>query len=676
MPTEISSNIINQIGGGSGIDTRSLVNQLVELERAPEEQRLDRREEKLEAQISGFGMLRSAVDTLDNALTPLSDPDTFNAKSASISDTSLMTVNELNPNAVPGNYRIRIDQVAQSQSLSSAGYESLSSEVGQGSLNLRFGSWEDGSFTLDPEAEGAVIEIDDSNNTLGGLRDAINRADVGVQASIVGQAGNYQLLLTSPTGATRELEITADEAAGEPGLANFNFNEGATNLTEQQAGQDAILRVNGLEVVRQNNTITDVIDGLEFDIFNSNPNEEISINVSEDRSQAEEAIRLFVDSYNEFYKEVQTLLSRDEGEDGKGSLQNDPLARNMMRSMRSLLGGAVPGIEDGFNSLANMGIRTKLDGTLEIVEDGSSTDFRAAMDNNFDMVRNLFVPNTNSDSSRIDVTNFGSRTQAGSYEVEITQNATKGIFEGNELGAGIEFPLDTSGKDYSFTIRVDGNEANISLPEGAVYESGEELASELQSLINLDSNVRAGNARINVGFENNALSFQSNAWGAQSRVEFSNVSADMQADLGVSDGSGVNGLNVEGTIGGVEGFGFGNVLRGATGSPTEGLSMIVAQGATSATVNFSRGFGASLASMTNSYVRSSGLIANRESNIRNDLSEVADQRERLDRRSEAFRARQEAQFRAMEQIVRSLNNTGDFLENINDRLPFTSNNRR
>ncbi|WP_111643280.1 flagellar filament capping protein FliD [Marinimicrobium alkaliphilum] len=675
MATNIGSDIVNQIGGGSGINTRSLVDQLVELERAPEERRLDQRDQRLESQISGLGMMRGAMDDMDSVLAILSDPDTFNAKQASISDTSLIAVNALEPNAVPGNYRLRIEQVAQSQSMNSGAFGSTSEPIGEGSLTIRFGSWDAGSFTLDPDAEGATIEIDDSNNTLSGLRDAINGAGIGVQASIVGQAGSYSLLLTSPTGETKEMEITADEGAT-PGLSAFNFNEDNQAMTQNQAGQDAILSVNGLQVTRSTNAISDVIDGVEFDIFNANPAEEIVINISEDRAQAEETIRAFVETYNEFYEKIRFLTDREAGEDGQGSLANDPLANNLLRSLQSTLASPVPGITDSFNLLANIGIRTKTDGTLEIIEDGQATGFRNALNNNFEQVRDLFVPKMSSSSSRVMVEDFGNRTQPGDYEVEITQQASRGYLLAGPIAEG--FPLDTTGKDYSFDVAVNGRQAEtITLPEGRTYDSAQDLAAEIQTLINSDATLRAANVRVSVTVDNDTggLHIESATYGQDSRVDILSVGADM-ADLGIEAAAGTVGENVQGTINGVAAFGFGQFLRGAIGSPSEGLSLRIAQGATSANVSFSRGFGSMVSTMMDTYARSSGLISERENNLRREQTEVSDARERLERRSEAFRARQEAQFRAMEQIVRSLNNTGDFLEGLNDRLPFTAPNRR
>lgn len=667
-------NILNQLGGGSGINSMQLVKDLVELERAPQEQRLDSRQQKLESQISGLGMLRSAMGELESSLAVLGDKDTFNAKQVAIPDTSLIAISKLEADAVPGNYRLKVEQVAQSQSLSSGSYASLDSAVGEGSLTLQFGDWDatQTGFTVDPDAAGATIEIDASNNSLSGLRDAINDADTGVQASIVGTEGNYQLLLTSPTGATKELQITAAETAGQEGLASFNFNQTTQNLTQQQEGLDAIMKVNGLQVTRSTNTITDVIDGIEFDIFNSSLTEEVSINISADRSLAETAIRDFVEAYNTFQEEAQRLTGNEVDEEGAGSLRNDSLAGNLIRSIQSQISGAVPGIEDGFNSLANLGIRTRQsDGSLQIVEDGSNTDFQAALRNNFDSIRDLFAPNTDSSSAQVRVTGYGTRTQPGNYAVEITQEATKGFLNVDPVTA--MFPLDTTGKDYSFTISVDGRAAEVALPAGKTYASGEELATEIQTLINLDEDLKGANVKANVTFNSvtNSLEFQSNAYGSNSKIEFTAVGADA-AELGLAVGAGTTGVNVAGTIDGEEAFGFGNVLLPAIGSPAEGLKMIIAPGATSASVNFSRGFAGGLVELMDSYLKNSGLIKERESNIKDNLEEVEDDRSALDRRTEAFRARLEAQFLAMEAIVRSLNSTGTFLDGLNDRLPFTA----
>lgn len=668
------STIISSLSGGSGIDNAALIKQLTELNQAPQAARLESRQSLLETQISDYGLLRSAFAQLQTAANGLASRDTFDAKAVSIPNTSLLGITKLEAKAAPGDYRLNIEQVAQAQSLSSGNFASPDDAVGKGTLTLRFGSWDSGlgAFSVNAEKAGATITIDDTNNSLTGLRDAINAAGIGVQASIVSDGGSFKLLVTAPSGETNEIEITAEEDAAAPGLANFNFNTTQQALTQEQEGADAKVRVNGLLLTRESNRLTDVIEGLEFDIFNSSTTETITINISADKNVAETAIRDFVDAYNTFLKDVNKLVGFNEETGEFGSLRQDPLAKNLLQSVRSMMTGSVGGITSGFNSLGSIGIRTELDGTLKIIEDNTNTDFRAAMDKNFDAVRDLFTPNTASSDTRVNVTAHSARSIAGSYDVVITQHAAKGGFTADPMA--LSFPLDTTGKDYSFIVEVDGiSAAQITLPADKQYASGAELAADIQSLINLDAALKQGRASVQVAFnaDTNQLEFTSANYGASSRVSFSAVGADM-ADLGIAVGAGFAGQDVAGTVDGVAAFGYGNVLLPALGSKAEGLSMTIADGVTNATITFSRGFAGQIDSLINDFLKSSGLIKGREDNINKNIAEVKDDKTALERRSEAFRARLQAQFTAMEAIVRSLNSTGSFLEGLVDRLPFTA----
>lgn len=668
------SSIISALGTGSGIDTNKLADQLTEASKQVQAARLTTRKTLLETQISDYGLLRSSLSKLEAAAAALGSADTFNAKSLSIPDTKLLGITKLDAKAAAGGYQLKVEQVAQSQSLSSGTFTSMTDPIGKGTLTIRLGEWDAGltDFTVDSTKTGATITIDDSNNSLTGLRDAINKANIGVAASIVSDGGSYRLLLTSKSGAKNEIEISATEDAGAPGLASFNFNETTRNLTQQQEGLDAKIRVNGLLVSRESNQIKDVIDGLEFDVFSASLTETINISINEDKSIAETAIRDFVAAYNTFKGEVEKLIGFDAELKEYGSLKSDPLAKNLMQGIRNMLSGSVPGLSGGFSNLSTLGIRTELDGSLKIVENEGNTGFRSAIDNNFAFVRDLFVPKTSSSVVNIDLTKYSAKSQPGSYDVVITQQPTKGKLTGADIG--ITFPLDTTGKDYNFKVKLDGTEsATITIPSGKIYTSAAELASEIQSLINLDDNLKAMKYTLAVSVEANKLVFTSNAYGSTSNVEMTAVSTDM-ADLGISLGSGVAGKDVVGTVAGEAAFGYGNVLLPALGSKAEGLSMAVQPGATGGTITFSRGFAGGLTSLVNDYLKSSGVIKEREATINKNIEKVEKDEEALNRRTEAYRARLMAQFQAMESIVRSLNSTGDFLDGILDRLPFTAKN--
>ncbi len=668
------SSIISSLGAGSGIDSNKLADQLTEANKMVQAQRLTTQKTLLETQISDYGLLRSSLSKLESAAAALGSADTFNAKSLSLPDTKLLSMTKLDAKAAAGTYQLKVEQVAQAQSLSSATFSSTTAPIGKGTLTIRLGDWasDQSAFTVDSSKAGAVIEIDDTNNSLTGLRDAINKANIGISASIVSDGGSYKLLMTAKTGAKNEIEITAAEDAGSPGLAAFNFNETTHSLVQQQEGVDAQLRINGLLVNRESNHVTDVIDGLEFDLFAASASETISVTISEDKATAEKTIRDFVTAYNTFRGEVEKLIGFNAEEEEYGSLRRDPLAKSLIQSIRNTVTNAIPGAQGVFSTLSELGIRTELDGSLKIVEDGTNTDFRAAIDKNFEAVRDLFVPKTSASIADIQVTKFTANSKPGSYEVVITQQAAKGQLVAGDIP--LSFPIDTTGKDYGFTLKLNGVEsAPINLPAGKTYASGSELAADLQSLINLDSKIKEAKAAINVSFDGMKLSFTSDAYGATSNVEFTAVGADM-ADLGISVGAGTAGKDVAGTVDGVAAFGYGNVLLPALGSKAEGLSLTIQPGASSGTINFSRGFAGGLTSLVNDFLKTSGLIKEREGTLAKEVTRVKDSEEALNRRSEAYRARLMAQFQAMESIVRSLNTTGTFLDGLVDRLPFTSKN--
>lgn len=666
------SSIISALGTGSGIDTNKLADQLTEANKKIQADRLTTKKTLLETQISDFGLLRSSLSKLETAAAALGGADTFNAKSLSVPDTKLLSITKLDAKASAGAYQLKVEQIAQSQSLGSGTFTSMTDPIGKGTLTIRLGEWNQAlnDFEVDSSKTGATITIDDTNNSLTGLRDAINKANVGVSASIVGDGGTYRLLLTSKSGAKNEIEITATEDAGSAGLARFNFNETTRNLTQQQEGLDAKVRINGLLVNRESNQIKDVIEGLEFDLFGASLTETVSITINEDKSIAEKSIRDFVTAYNTFKTEAEKLVGFDAELKDFGSLKTDPLAKNLMQGIRNLLSSSVPGLKEGFSSLSALGIRTELDGSLKIIENEGNTGFRAAIDNNFALVRDLFVPKTSSSVGNIELTKYTAKSQPGSYDVVITQQPSKGKLTGAAIG--LTFPLDTTGKDYNFKVKLDGTEsALITLPAGKTYASDSELATEIQSLINLDSNIKAAKATVAVSVDAGKLVFTSDSYGSTSKVEFTAISTDM-GDLGISLGAGTTGTDVGGTVAGQAAFGYGNVLLPALGSKAEGLSMTVQPGATGGSITFSRGFSGGLTNLVNDYLKSSGLIKERETNLNKDIKNIETDEQDLNRRTEAYRARLMAQFQAMESIVRSLNSTGDFLDGILDRLPFTA----
>ncbi|QIK38180.1 flagellar filament capping protein FliD [Caldichromatium japonicum] len=811
----MAENIIRTLGAGSGIDIKNLVSQLTAAERAPKEERLTQREERLQAQISGYGQLRSALATLKGALTALTSRDLFNARSVNVPSSDIITANKIEPGAQVGSYAIEVLETASAHTLAMPAQAARDVALDKsGTLTIQFGTWSYDPGTGDPTSfavngERAALSINiEASDSLDTIAKKINDQNAGVQASIVKVADQYQLMLTADSGAANALRITA--SPGATGLSAFEYNETTRSALETQKGRNAELRVNGLTVTRTTNEINDVIQGFSFTINKKGtPGQPLNFSITADKGAAEQAIRDFVKTYNSFQKTAQEIVGYSRDKDNRlvrGGLVNDGTARSMIERLRQQLGGAVPGIQDGFTALTNVGIRTERDGSLSINE----TELKEAINNKFALVERLFAGQTTSTNTAITVNqgSFSTRTVAGTYSAQITRDPTQGQARGaaitHDFGAG---PLDTSGGGYAFKIQVDGITSNTIRLTGS-FNSIEAVRAELQSRINGDTNLRAAGVGLDVQYDSsaNAFRFVSRDYGSASRVQFvetgeevsgswtdnmgvlgisptrafvdgqaishaqfdpatdsfvslldttnvahhfkirvdgieSNtitlngtfntaeelraalqgaIDADAKlsgAGVGVTVGydsaanrftftsnssgansavsfserseamaalgietalSGTRGVDVSGTINGVEGFGAGNILLPSLDSPAYGLNLRVNPGAKaqgSFEFSFARGLAGELANMIDGFTGSSGTIGAREKGLQQQLDEIKDERALLDRRMEKYAARLQAQFIAMENIVSSLRDTGKQLEGINDRLPFTAQTR-
>ncbi len=219
---------ISSLGIGSGILTTELVDDLVAAERAASDRRLDLQKEELEAEISAFGAITSALETFRSASDALSIPSSLQAIAATSSDSSALTATASSL-AEAGSYSITVNQLAQSHSLVSRSFDGITDIVGSGELTFRFGTttysgsdYDD--FELDTSKTSKTLVIDSSNNTLASLRSAINNADFGVEASIVNDGSGFRLLLsTEDPGLSNSMEILVAGDAGS-GLSQFAFN--------------------------------------------------------------------------------------------------------------------------------------------------------------------------------------------------------------------------------------------------------------------------------------------------------------------------------------------------------------------------------------------------------------------------------------------------------------------
>ena len=370
---------ISFTGIGSGIDTKAIVNALVAAEIDPQRAQLSSRKTSLDAQLSSFGRLKSAISEFQSTLSDLKSADRFQVRSATLSNEDRFTASA-SSSAQPGQYEVTVEKLAESQRLISAdgAYASGSSIVGSGTMTISTGG------AYDPlVGNGFTITIDDANATLDDIREAINSAEDNdyVTASIVnvddGLGGSQaRLILTATeTGVSNSLTIDVTEG-GVPGLAAFQ-----TGITESRPAENAVITVNGLQATRSSNQISDVIQGVTLNLTSEAPGQEVSLNIGTDNKTVEENVQQFVDAYNK----LQGVL-RDIGGKESSGLQGDSTVRNLSSRIRTLAASEVSGLNPDATILAQVGVSIDKDGRMSL----NSSKLSEQLNNNFSNIAELF----------------------------------------------------------------------------------------------------------------------------------------------------------------------------------------------------------------------------------------------------------------------------------------------
>jgi flagellar hook-associated protein 2 len=675
--------MITVSGIGSGLDIESLVTQLVAAERQPTETRLLRQEATLTAELSAFGVFKGALSSFQVSMTALNSVSTYGQRVATSSDEEVVTVSASEA-AATGNYNLAVSQLSTNHSLASAGYSSISDIVGEGELTIRFGTTDYtspdpgpesyNSFTQNLEKPPATIVIDSSNNTLEGVRDAINNADIGVNATIVNDGSAYRLLINSEdTGAQNSLEISVSDTGDgndtdAAGLSALAFNASATNLDQTVAAQDAQFTLNGLSISSASNTVSGVLDGVDFELKELTGATPVEISVSEDREGIRSAVEAFVDGYNQFISAANSVTSFDANSRVAAPLQGDFSVRSIVSQIRQVITNEVEGYSGAVSTLGAAGVTTNADGTLVI--DSAALD--TAIEENFEDIRGLFTSAGFASDPGIGYLGSTDATQVGSYAVEITQLSTQGVY----TGAASIFPAVIDGNNDNLTIAVDGvTSASLSITQGA-YATGELFAAELQARINEDANLVAAGASVTVAYNGGALEITSDESGSSSTVDIIAVDTNTTVQLGLSVGAGVGGQDVAGTIDGVPALSSGSVLTAPTGTGAEGLRIEVNGGAVGprGTVEFSRGFADQLNTLLTNFLQDDGIIDARTDGIEDRVDGIDDARDRLDRRMETLEISLRARFTVLDTLLSQLQTTSDFLTQQLASLPGANSN--
>jgi flagellar hook-associated protein 2 len=386
--------LISALGTGSGIDLSGLLTNILSAEKAPRQNIITQRTTQTNTTISALGTLKSSVSSLNDAMTALKDAAAFTKRSATSSDSTLFTV-AADGTADAGNYTVGVINLASANKIASGNFSAPDAAVGTGKLTVSVGG---SAFDVD---------IDSTNNTLAGIRDAINKApgNTNLKASILtvsngsGGTASKLVLTANKTGANSQIAVTVADSSDANNTDNLGLSQlyyaksdvANSRFSEVNAAKDALITIDGFQATSSTNIFKDSIPGVTITALKGQAASETTppqgtLAVAVDQATIKTAIQKFVSAYNAYSFTYSQLSSYDSKTDTAGPLLGNSSINVLSSRIRQGLTNSVPGATANFNALSSIGITTNDDGSLKI-DDKKLT---AALNTNLNDVSTLF----------------------------------------------------------------------------------------------------------------------------------------------------------------------------------------------------------------------------------------------------------------------------------------------
>jgi len=679
---------------GTNIDVAGIVSQLMTVEQRPLTQ-LATKEASYQAKLSAYGTIKGALSSFQGSLTGLSNISAFQAMSASSSNSSAVSV-AASSTAATGSYTLNVTKLAQAQQLVAAGQSSSSAAIGTGaSTTLTFdfgtintsatnshggGSVTGGVYTnadFTSNGNGAkTVTIDSTNNSLQGISNAINSANIGVTASIVNDGGTspYRLVLSSASaGANNSLKISVAGVSGAPAdtaLSNLLSQDPANNsgqkLSETTAAQNAEFTINGIAVSKNSNTVTDSVQGVTLNLL-STTTAPVNVSVSQNTSSIATSVKGFVTAYNSLYSTLKSASAYNASTQTGAVLQGDFTVISLQSQIHSVLNASVTGNSGSVTSLSQIGVTFQKDGTLGL----DTTKLNAAVSSNFSDVASLFATVGTASDSLVKYNASTSGTKPGNYALNVTAVATQGSITGNvnlnTVNDGVNgVGITAIASGTTINAFLNGTSASVALAAGTYNPT--QLATMIQSAINGTTAFAGSSVSASVN-SSGFLQLTSNLYGSPSGISISDGAGTSVANF-YGAGTSTPGMDVAGSIGGNSATGSGQFLTGTSGD-SSGLQIQVNGGTTGArgTVNYAQGYAYTLSQLTTSMLSTGGLLDSVTSGINRSITDIGKQRTALNARLVTVQANYTKQFSALDTMLSSMNTTSNYLTQQLANLP-------
>ena len=300
------------------------------------------------------------------------------------------------------------------------------------------------------DADGANADtLNFSNKSVSEVAALLN-AITGISATTVdttGEGTNFSIIVTSDnTGADNGFRITSDNDNND----NKRFRtptlpDGSATINKfSQLASDATFTLDGVQVTRESNSITDLIDGATIEL-KSDFTTSASIGVSRSETNVRSTVNSVINSLNEFKAEIDRLTFIDLEGDANGPLALDPAVNSIKSSFKKLAVEPLNGYGENSIYFSQLGIKTDSNGNYFL----DDTLFKKTFSTNPEYFQALKDENLAANTSSATVTKSPfTQIAVGSYTVskDGTQwkfgdtNLTRFDYKGGSMFTSTTYP--------------------------------------------------------------------------------------------------------------------------------------------------------------------------------------------------------------------------------------------
>ena len=252
------TDVFSALNVGSGLNTSELIKNLVEAERAPKEEKINKKIETAEVSISAIAELKNSISESNSLIEGLDGTEVFTGSSTS----TAVSLNVTDPAKVSQMMNtVSVTQLAKAQTLVFDGFSSATENIGSGRIILQRGKWNNGIFTSDSTYNAKTITIGDTAYSLTDVKDAINTGNAGLTASVVKKSNSeYALVLRSSSGENNAFQVSIVEGDNS-GLKQLEHQSQTTNTSSLSSSEGAVVTSSAAHGFKVGDTVKYVAGG-------------------------------------------------------------------------------------------------------------------------------------------------------------------------------------------------------------------------------------------------------------------------------------------------------------------------------------------------------------------------------------------------------------------------------